>query len=224
MSGYEIAHLDELERLPVDDEGLTWRPVRRRFGIEAFGVNAYTAEHAGQRVVEEHTEAQNEHQELYFVASGHATFTLDGEEVDAPSGTFVFVEPSVRRGAVARDGGTTVLALGGKPGEAFTPSAWEWTFVAAAYQRLGRLDDARAVMNEGIERSPDAWQGHYNLACIEAQAGDRDAALAALERAAELDPATVARYARDDSDFGSIRDDLRFSAIAGEASSGGAPT
>ncbi len=80
---YAVAHVDELERLPVGDEGLTWRPVRRRFGIEAFGVNAYTAERAGQRVVEEHREAQNSHEELYFVASGRATFGLDGDDVDA---------------------------------------------------------------------------------------------------------------------------------------------
>ena len=63
MSGYELRHLDDLERLPVDDEGLVWRPVRRRFGISAFGTNAYTAEKAGDRVVEEHHE-QDGHEEL----------------------------------------------------------------------------------------------------------------------------------------------------------------
>ena len=43
---YEVAHIDELDAFPVDDEGLTWRPIRRRFGISAFGTNAYTAERA----------------------------------------------------------------------------------------------------------------------------------------------------------------------------------
>ena len=33
---FQIAHLDDLERLPVDEEGLVWRPIRRRFGISAF--------------------------------------------------------------------------------------------------------------------------------------------------------------------------------------------
>ena len=88
MSGYEVVHIDELESFPVDDEGLTWRPIRRRFDIRGFGVNAYTAEREGQRVVEEHRET-NGHEELYVVIAGRATFTLDGEEHDAPAGTLV---------------------------------------------------------------------------------------------------------------------------------------
>ena len=207
---YQVAHIDELERLPVDDEGLTWRPVRRRFGIEAFGVNAYTAERAGQRVVEEHRETQNDHQELYFVAAGRATFTLDGEAVDARAGTFVFVEPGTLRGAVAAEDGTTVVAIGGRRGHAFTPSGWEWTFVAGAYQRQGRDDEALAVMREGVERNPDAWQGYYNLASIEAQAGRHDEAVESLRRAAELAPDEVSRYAATDSDLDPIRNDPRF--------------
>jgi quercetin dioxygenase-like cupin family protein len=207
---YNVAHIDELEKLPVDDEGLTWRPVRRRFGIEAFGVNAYTAERAGQRVVEEHRESQNGHEELYFVAAGRATFTLEGDEVDAPAGTFVFVEPGTLRGAVAAEGGTTIVAVGGRRGDAFTPSGWEWTFVANAYHRQGRVDEALATMRDGIERYPEAWQGHYNLACIEATTGRHDEALETLRRAAEIAPDEVARYASTDSDLDAIRDDPRF--------------
>ncbi len=207
---YHVAHIDELERLPVDDEGLTWRPVRRRFGIEAFGVNAYTADQAGQRVVEEHRESQNAHEELYFVAAGRATFTLEDDEVDARAGTFVFVEPGTLRGAVAAEDGTTIVAVGGKRGQAFTPSGWEWTFVANAYQRQGRDDEALAVMREGIERYPDAWQGYYNLACIEAQTGWTEEALETLRRAAAIAPEEVAKYAATDSDLDAIRDDPRF--------------
>ena len=207
---YQVAHVDELEQLPVDDEGLTWRPVRRRFGIEAFGVNAYTAERAGQRVVEEHRETQNDHEELYFVATGRAAFTLDGDDVDAPAGTFVFVEPGTLRGAVAAEDGTTIVAMGGKRGHAFTPSGWEGWFVANAYQRQGRDDDALAVMREGVERDPGAWQGHFNLACIESKAGRRDEALVSLRRAAEIAPVEVAKHAATDSDLDAIRDDPRF--------------
>jgi quercetin dioxygenase-like cupin family protein len=207
---YQVVHIDELERLPVDDEGLTWRPVRRRFGIEAFGVNAYTAERAGQRVVEEHRESQNGHEELYFVAAGRATFTLEGDEVDAPEGTFVFAEPGTLRGAVAAEAGTTIVAIGGRRGHAFTPSGWEWTFVANSYHRQGRIDEALAVMRDGIERYPEAWQGYYNLACIEATTGRHDDAIETLRRAAEIAPEEVAKYASTDVDFDAIRDDPRF--------------
>ncbi len=41
--GYEIAHVDELEERPINNGEFVWRPVRSRFGITAFGSNAYTA-------------------------------------------------------------------------------------------------------------------------------------------------------------------------------------
>jgi quercetin dioxygenase-like cupin family protein len=112
---YEVVHLDELDRFPLDDEGLLWRPVRRRLGITAFGTNAFTAEQGTERVVEEHHE-HGGHEELYFVASGRATFVLGDEAIDAPAGTFIHAEPGTKRGAVATEPNTTVLAIGAKPG------------------------------------------------------------------------------------------------------------
>jgi tetratricopeptide (TPR) repeat protein len=215
VSTYDVARIDQLEALPVDDEGLTWRPIRRRFGIEAFGANAYTASRAGQRVVEEHREARNAHEELYVVVSGRARFKLENEEVDAPAGTLVFVRPHTLRGAIAAEPETTILALGGRPGESFKPSAWEWAFVAGSYHRQGRNDEALAVMREGIERYPDEWQGYYNLACIESRIGRRDDALESLQRAVELAPDEVRGYAATDEELAAIRDDPRFLRIAG---------
>lgn len=217
-SGFEVAQLDDLEQLPVDDEGLVWRPVRRRFGISAFGVNAYTGAGAGDRVIEEHTERTNGHEELYVVLAGRATFTVGGDEVDAPAGTLVHLpDPEVRRGAVAAEAGTTVLALGGKRGEAFTPSAWETVFAAYAYRRLGDVERGWELLREAVEQDPSAWQGQYHLACFAALDGDRGAAFAHLERAVEMDE-EAARWAADDEDFATIRDDPRFaSAIAGQA-------
>ncbi len=95
---YEVAHLDELESLPVNNGEFTWRPVRRRFGISAFGTNAYTGDR-GKRVIEEHHERDG-HEEMYVVLRGRATFALGDDEVDAPAGTLVFVQPGTRRGAV----------------------------------------------------------------------------------------------------------------------------
>jgi tetratricopeptide (TPR) repeat protein len=213
---YEVAHIDELEAFPVDDEGLTWRPIRRRFGIGAFGTNAYTAERAGQRVVEEHVEADN-HEELYVVIAGRALFTLDEETVDAPAGTLVFCRPGARRGAVAQEAGTTVLAIGAKPGVVFEPSAWEERFAAVGYARLGELERARATFRAAIEQDPEAWQGPFDWACVEALMGDREVALEQLERAAALAPDEVRRYAATDSDLDAIRGEPRFLAVAGEA-------
>lgn len=211
MSAYEVARLDELERLPVDDEGLIWRPVRRRLGIQAFGTNAYTAESAGDRVVEEHREAQNGHEELYFVVSGRATFTLENEEHEVPAGTFVFCRPGTLRGAVAAEAKTTVLALGARPGVPHEVSGWEGVFAAFGHLRNGDEAKGREAMEAAIAERPNDWQGHFNAACFESLTGHKDAAIAYLKRAIELDP-QAREAARKDTDFDAIRDDPEFPA------------
>src|SRR5204862_7376711 len=170
--GYEIARIDELEELPINKGEFVWRPVRRRFGITAFGTNAYTAR-AGQRVVEEHYERDN-HQEMYVVLRGRATFTLGDDEVDAPAGTIVFVRPGTKRGAIAAENDTAVLAVGAKAGGVFQPSPWEDGFVAAAYVDMGKLEEAQKLMADFVERHPDDGRGYFNAACIEARAGDKE--------------------------------------------------
>ena len=83
---FAVARLDDLARLSFD---IVTLPVRLHFGIQSFGVNAYAPGEGGQ-VIEEHDElgaGAGRHEELYFVARGHAVFELDGQEVDAPAGT-----------------------------------------------------------------------------------------------------------------------------------------
>jgi mannose-6-phosphate isomerase-like protein (cupin superfamily) len=205
LSGYEIAHVDELDVMPVNGGEFVWRPVRRRFGISAFGSNAYSAEKAGQRVLEEHSE-KNGHEEMYVVLRGRATFTLDDEEVDAPQGTLVFVRPGTRRGAIAAEDRTFILAVGAKPGVVFEPSAWEDVFAAYSYAEQGNVERGRELVEEAIGRHPDAWQGHYNAACIEARWGDPDAAIKHLKRSVELDSDATKKAAAGDPDFATIRD------------------
>jgi tetratricopeptide (TPR) repeat protein len=204
-SGYEVARIDELEELPVNGGEFVWRPVRRRFGISAFGSNAYSAHKAGQRVIEEHFERDG-HEEMYVVLRGGVTFTLGEDELEAGPGTLVFVRPGTRRGAIATEDGTFVLAVGAKPGVVFEPSPWEQVFAGYTYAELGDLERGRAEVRSAIERTPDAWQGHYNAACIEARFGDPDAAVAHLKRSFELDADATKKAAENDSDLDSIRD------------------
>jgi len=193
---YQTAHVDELDRIPVD-QGLEWRPVRRRFDIQAFGVNAYTAEKIGAPVVEEHTETMSGHEELYVVVRGRARFTIGDEEMNAPAGTLVFYsDPALKRGAVAEEEGTVVLAVGAKPGEAFTPSGWEWSFAAAAQEP----EEAVATMRDGIEKLGESAPGYYHLARHELRAGRRDDAKTHLARALELDP-DFRKYAEQADDL-----------------------
>jgi mannose-6-phosphate isomerase-like protein (cupin superfamily) len=205
LKGYETAHVDELDLMPVNSGEFMWRPVRRRFGITAFGTNAYSAEKAGQRVIEEHSEGDG-HEEMYVVIRGRATFTLGDDELDAGPGTLVFVRPGTRRGAIAAEDETFVLAVGAKPGVVFEPSLWEDVFAAYSYAEQGDLEKGRALVQEAIARAPDAWQGYYNYACIEARFGDPDTAIAQLKRSVELDAEATKKAADGDSDFDSIRD------------------
>jgi quercetin dioxygenase-like cupin family protein len=210
----KIVNLAELEAIPGPGS-LTWHPVRLTLGVRAFGCNAYTAAEAGQDVVEPHTEDPNlAHEELYFVAAGRATFTIDGSSHDAPAGTYVFIpDPASHRHAVAAEAGTTVLSFGGPP--TFEPSAWEWAFRAGP---LIRTDPARAreILAEGLEVHPDSPTLHYNLACLEAVQGRTDGALDALRKAIAARP-DVANWARDDDDLAGLRDDPDFRALVDAA-------
>jgi tetratricopeptide (TPR) repeat protein len=202
-------HVDELEHIEMD-EGFVWRPVRRHFGIRAFGVNAYTAREAGAQVIEEHTE--RDHEEVYLVLRGRARFTVDGNEHELGPGELVFLqEPSLRRGAVAVDEDTVVLAFGGKPGAAHEVSPWEAMFAAVPAAREERWGDAIRIHEEALADAPDSAPLLYNLACMECRGGRHLDALLHLKRAVELDPKWAERAA-DDSDFAAIREEPGFPA------------
>jgi tetratricopeptide (TPR) repeat protein len=206
-AGWKAVRLEELDSIPLF-EGLVWHPVRRRLGIRAFGMNAYTSERPGETVVEEHDETgggAGGHEEVYLVLSGRATFTVGRETQDAPAGTFVFVsDPALKRRAVAEEEGTVVLAVGGEPGRAYEVSAWEYYFAAMPAFKAERWDEAIALMQEGLEEKPGNPALLYNLACAESRAGRAEEAVGHLQQAVASD-GTYAGRARDDSDLDPIR-------------------
>jgi quercetin dioxygenase-like cupin family protein len=202
---WRSVRIDEIEPIPVVDGTLLWRPLRRTLDIEAFGINAYLAANAGDDVVEEHTESTLRHEEVYVVLTGRATFTLDGESLDGPAGTVVFIrDPVVKRHARAEEAGTQVLAVGGPRGEAFEPSPWEDYFAAERHRNAGDLDAYLAELRGALERRPDHPALLYNVACAEALTGHVDDAIAHLRRALELRPEWTEAAAKDD-DFASLR-------------------
>lgn len=203
-----LVHIDELDRIELSD-GFAWRPVRKHFGIQAFGTNAYTPGASG-RVIEEHTESQLGHEEMYIVLRGRVRFTVGDDEHELGPGQLVHLrDPSLRRGAVAVTDDAAVLAVGGNPGEAHEVSAWEYVFSAAPDIREGRYDEARRLLREGLEARPGSPAILYNLACVEALAGEGDRALDLLNETVAGDE-RFREYAQNDEDFASIRDDPRF--------------
>jgi hypothetical protein len=209
----KVARIHEIDPIPVVGGELQWRPLRRTLDIGAFGINAYTA-NAGELVVEEHDETgagAGHHEELYVVVTGHATFTVDGQEIDAPVGTCVFLDdPAERRAARARQDGTTVLAIGGQRGAPFKVSPWEFAFAGVPAYDGKRYDEAKALLLEGLELHPGNTSLLYDLACVEALLGENEAALEHVAQAA-ANP-RLREHARNDSDLDSLRDDPRFSA------------
>jgi len=209
MKSWNKAKLSEIETI-AGPGSLQWAPVRRYFGIEAFGINAYIAADAGQDIVELHTEEVRQHEEAYLVVSGRATFTLDDDVTDAPAGTIVFIrDPAVERSAVAAEPGTTVVAVGAGPGRPYTPGPWEPIYVAKALGADGDYVSAIAELKQGLEIHPDHPAILYRLAGWEALAGQPGAALDHLERAVSQRD-SLREHAASDEAFDSIRHDSRF--------------
>jgi quercetin dioxygenase-like cupin family protein len=207
MAAYSIARLDEIDE--IDDGRCPFRPVRHHFGITSFGVNAFTGKATGDRIINEHDEA-DEHEELYIVTSGRATFELDGERIDAPAGTLVFAEPGVKRTAFAEEPGTTLVALGGQPGQAYVTHGYEiWSPLQSLYAE-GKYDEVIERGRATIEASPQYAMPLYNLACCEALAGRSEDAIGHLRTALELAPEQLLELAKKDTDLDALRDEPGF--------------
>ena len=212
MSRYAVAHLDEIGE--ITDGREPSRPVRAHFGITSFGVNSWTAKQAGDRIINEHDESAEGDEELYLVHTGRATFELDGERVDAPAGSFVFAEPGVKRTAFAEEPGTTIIALGGTPGEVYEPSGYEfWAPVGLLYQ-AGEYAEAADKGRELLREHPEFPVLVYNLACCESLAGQKAEALEHLRVAIERS-GRIRQFAATDSDFDPLRDDPAFKELVG---------
>lgn len=207
---FRVAKLSDLE-VPYSKVS-TWAPVRRDLAVGSFGINAYTAG-AGSDVISEHDEVGPEarrHEELYFVVNGRATFSVDGEEIEASAGTFVFVrDPAAKRKAVAEEEETTILVVGGKPGEVYTPPNWERSAPALGYFATEEYDKAYEVLVQTHQEFPDDATVLYNLACSESLLGRTDDAIGHLTQSiANSD--RFRELAQTDTDFDALRDDPRF--------------
>ena len=208
MRNYAVARLDEIDE--VDDGREPFRPVRHHFGITSFGVTAWTARDAGDRIINEHDESEPDSaEELYVVLQGRAVFELAGDRVAAPTGTLIFAPPGVKRTAFAEAPDTTVIAFGGTPGKAYEPDGWElWAPLNPLYE-AGDYGQAAERGRQLVEAHPQYAGLFYNVACCESLAGRTTEAVDHLQHAINMSDRFRA-YARDDSDFDPIRDEPAF--------------
>ena len=201
---WKVARLGAIERRGRDI------PVREHLGIHSFGINGFVRGEDGT-LVNEHTEAGSGQEELYFVVDGTATFEVDGETIEAPPGTLLYVGSEARRKAT---GDATILVMGGTPGEVYQAIDWgeAWPFHAESMNAYGegRYADALSAVSSALEHMPDHAGLNYNYACFASLAGETgDETFDHLRRSVELRP-QFREDARRDDDFEPVRDDPRF--------------
>jgi tetratricopeptide (TPR) repeat protein len=220
QNSYVFAKLDELEPAPRiappggADDGRRRFDVRRRLDITAFGVSAFSAP-SGVAVISEHDETllgEAGQEELYIVLNGAAKFEIDGESVEAPTGALVNVQPTAKRKATATEDGTTILVVGGTPGEAYEPAPEEAAEAFAAYN-AGAYEDALAKQLVVVEKQPNSPVAHFNAGCFAARAGHADDAIEHLRRAVDINE-RIKQLMATDEDLDSIREDQRFAELA----------
>jgi hypothetical protein len=208
MVGYSVAQLDDIEEL--SDAGCHYRPIRHHLGITAFGVTAWTARAADDLVINEHDEDDpTADQELFLVLRGHAVFDIDGDRVDAPAGTLVFAPPRTKRTALAKQDGTTIIALEGTPGRAYEARGWElWAPLVPLYA-AGEYAEVADRLGALVAAAPQYPMLFFNLACCESRCGRTGAALDHLRHAIEMSEEFRAS-AKTDPDLDPIRDEPAF--------------
>jgi tetratricopeptide (TPR) repeat protein len=214
MATCAVAHLDEIDEFA--DAGSHYRPIRHHLGITAFGVTAWTAHAAGDVVINEHDEGDpTADEELFLVLRGHAVFDLDGNSVDAPSGTLVYAPPGTRRTASARQDGTTIIAVEGTPGAGYEARGWElWAPLVDLYE-AGELAQVADRLSALVATSPQYPMLFFNLACCESRCGRTREALEHLRKAIEMSE-EFRDSAKNDSDLDPIRHEPAFRQLIGD--------
>jgi tetratricopeptide (TPR) repeat protein len=210
--------LDERRQEQEEPQDRTYVQLRRELDIGAFGTNAVRAD-AGKELVSERSAtgyAADGHEELFVVVGGNATFSVDGQEIDAPEGTAIFVrDVEAKRKAVANEDGTTILIVGGRRGEAWRPTPGEAMQEFFPLYEAKDYEGALRVAEQVLDEYEGNGLAHFNIACMQSLLGRKEEALDHLAAALEAAPPLV-ENARTDEDFAPIRDDPRFEQLTSE--------
>ncbi len=123
MAGnYSIKHRDEFESMEGSGEA-TWRLARKALGTSAFGYNLVEIGPGGQ--IPEHNEEESGQVELFIILEGDAVMRLDGEDHEAPAGTFASIEPPASRTILNRsEAPVTAMLIGVQPEGGYEPMSW----------------------------------------------------------------------------------------------------
>jgi quercetin dioxygenase-like cupin family protein len=106
-TAFTIMHLDDFER-----PWPKWSLARRSLGLSSFGMNVCHLEPGED--IPEHDETGRDHEEVFIVLEGRPAMVIEGQEHPLREGSFVRLNPEVRR---------TVRNTGGEPARVLIVSA-----------------------------------------------------------------------------------------------------
>jgi mannose-6-phosphate isomerase-like protein (cupin superfamily) len=130
----DVTHkrIDEIEPFDAFVDGFDFRPVRAALDITPFGINIIdmppgAPHYPAHDHVSEGPGNPPAHQlgqeEVYIALQGSAEVEIDGQSYPVDADHIIRVGPSARRKILPGPEGVRLLALSGKPGEAYDPDA-----------------------------------------------------------------------------------------------------
>ncbi len=109
--GFSMINVDEIER---EGPGGAVRFVRRRLGVEAFGINWFEIPPGMEG--REHDESETQQEEVNVIVRGSGIYRVEGENVPVREGTFLRFDPGTMRMPIAGPDGMTMVAVGARRG------------------------------------------------------------------------------------------------------------
>lgn len=106
-----MINVDEIEG---EGPGGSVRFVRRRLGVEAFGINWFEIPPGTEG--REHDEAETRQEEVNVIVRGSGIYRVEGENVPVREGTFLRFDPGTMRMPIAGPDGMTMVAVGARRG------------------------------------------------------------------------------------------------------------
>ena len=122
MSSIVVRTVDDIQAYegPGAITGVRFKAAREALGVSAWGMNVIELD-PNTDTYPEHDHTADGQEEVYVVLSGQVTLQTADANHDLPAGAMARVPSTTRRKLVTGEQGAVVLALGGTPGQAYTP-------------------------------------------------------------------------------------------------------
>ena len=109
--GYGVVNVDEIEGA---GPGGAVPFVRRRLGVEAFGINWFDLPPNAEGM--EHSETDSQQEEVNVIVRGSGVYRVDGQEIPFTAGSVFRFDPETTRQPVAGPDGFSMVAIGARRG------------------------------------------------------------------------------------------------------------